>query len=286
MNKGQFHFKKLLEDTGFQLKKKFGQNFLIQPAIPARIASSSRAAAGEGKAACIEIGPGAGALTRELCQCYDKVVAIELDTSLEPVLNISLAPFDNVKIIWKDVLQVNLPALAEKLAGHSLSLCANLPYYITSPILMYMLESRIPFQSITVMMQKEVADRLLSSPNREEYGAITAVVNYYCNVKKLFDVAPGNFLPPPHVTSTVVALLPHTLPPVQPQNETIFFRVIRGAFALRRKTLLNSLSSVFPIEKELLSNLLIQAGIDPSCRGETLDLVAFCAIADRIAELT
>ena len=267
---------------GFHMKKKFGQNFLIQPAIPARIAASSRSLAGEEKAACLEIGPGAAALTRELCALYDRVVAVEVDETLRPVLSEALAPFDNVSVIWGDILALDLNEILEITKGYSLSVCANLPYYITSPILMHLLESRLPFRSLTLMVQKEVAQRLAAEPGSDTYSALTAVVQYYCRVKKLFDVSPGNFHPRPAVTSSVVSLIPHEKPPVTPVDLSLFFRVIRGAFSQRRKTLLNTLSASLSLDKETLSDILHSVGIDPARRGETFSIAEFSAISDGI----
>lgn len=266
----------------FHMKKKFGQNFLIQPAIPARIATCSRELAGEGKAACLEIGPGAAALTRQLCTRYDRVIAVEVDETLRPVLSEALAPFDNVSVIWGDILEIHLNEILAKTEGYTLSVCANLPYYITSPILMHLLESHLPFRSLTLMVQKEVAQRLAAEPGSDTYSALTAVVNYYCRVKKLFDVSPGNFYPRPAVTSSVVSLIPHEKPPVTPADLSLFFRIIRGAFSQRRKTLLNTLSSSLSLEKDTLEKIFTTVGIDPARRGETLSIAEFSALSDGI----
>ncbi len=266
----------------FHMKKKFGQNFLIQPAIPARIADASRRAAGEEKAACLEIGPGAGALTTRLCTLYDRVIAVEVDTTLQPILTETLSPFDNIEIIWGDILTIDLATILEKTKGYSLSVCANLPYYITSPILMHLLESRIPFRSLTLMVQKEVAERLAAAPGSAAYSALTAVVGYYCRVQKLFDVSPGNFYPRPAVTSSVVSLIPHSTLPVNPVDSNLFFNVIRGAFSQRRKTLLNALSSSLSMSKDALLPLFEEASIDANRRGETLSNEEFCTLSNII----
>lgn len=268
--------KALMGENAF--KKQFGQNFLISEAVPRRIAESGAAKG------TLEIGPGIGTLTRELCERAEKVVAIEIDTTLMPILEKTLADFQNVKVINKDVMKVDLAALLEEeFAGFDeIAVCANLPYYITSPVLMKLLESKAPFKSITVMVQKEVAIRLAAEAGSETYGALTAAVSYYASVKKLFDVPAGCFMPKPKVDSAVVKLSLYEKPPVD-CNETTLFKVIKGAFAQRRKTLVNSLSTVIGhIPKAALAEIIVSCGYPETVRGETLDINAYAKIANAI----
>ncbi len=269
------YIKSLMAAHNLHFKKQYGQNFLTNETVLQRIAQN----ASDG---VLEIGPGIGSLTYVLAQNCKKVVTVEIDTALIPVLHETLQEFDNVEIIHSDVLKLDLPALiAERFGEMPVSVCANLPYYVTTPIIMALLESRIPFENITVMIQKEVAHRLCASAGDADYGAVTAAVSYYARVTKLFDVAPGNFIPAPNVTSSVISIEPHKTLPVQPKDEATFFRVIKGAFALRRKTLLNSLHTVFSEwSKEELGALLQKAGISPTVRGETLSIAQFATIAD------
>ena len=268
--------KELMGENAF--KKQFGQNFLISESVPRRIAESGYA---EG---VLEIGPGIGTLTRELCAVANKVVAVEIDTTLLPILEKTLADFDNVTVINNDVMKVDIASLvAEKFADcKEVAVCANLPYYITSPVLMKLLESKVGFTSITVMVQKEVATRLAAPAGHETYGALTAAVSYYASVKKLFDVPAGCFMPKPKVDSAVVKLTLYKEPPVDCNEETLF-KVIKGAFAQRRKTLVNSLSTVIGhIPKSELATIITSCGFAEGVRGETLDIAAFAKIANAI----
>ena len=268
--------KELMGENAF--KKQFGQNFLISESVPRRIAESGYA---EG---VLEIGPGIGTLTRELCAVANKVVAVEIDTTLLPILEKTLADFDNVTVINNDVMKVDIASLvAEKFADcKEVAVCANLPYYITSPVLMKLLESKVGFTSITVMVQKEVATRLAAPAGHETYGALTAAVSYYASVKKLFDVPAGCFMPKPKVDSAVVKLTLYKEPPVDCNEETLF-KVIKGAFAQRRKTLVNSLSTVIGhIPKAELATIITSCGFAEGVRGETLDIAAFAKIANAI----
>ncbi|MBR2986759.1 MAG: 16S rRNA (adenine(1518)-N(6)/adenine(1519)-N(6))-dimethyltransferase RsmA [Clostridia bacterium] len=268
--------KALMGENAF--KKQFGQNFLISEAVPRRIAESGAAKG------TLEIGPGIGTLTRELCERSEKVVAVEIDTTLLPILDQTLADFQNVKIINQDIMKVDIPTLlAEEFVGfEEIAVCANLPYYITSPVLMKLLESKAPFKSITVMVQKEVAARLSAPAGSETYGALTASVSYYASVKKLFDVPAGCFMPKPKVDSAVVKLSLYEKPPVD-CNEATLFKVIRGAFAQRRKTLVNSLSTVIShIPKSTLAEIIVSCGYPATTRGETLDIQALSQIANAI----
>lgn len=283
--------KELMGENAF--KKQFGQNFLISESVPRRIAE---AGAAEG---VLEIGPGIGTLTRELAARAGKVVAVEIDRSLLPILDRTLADCPNAEVLEGDIMKVDLPGLiAEKFAGPAaadrpasgaqdgtgIAVCANLPYYITSPVLMKLLESGVAFGKITVMVQKEVAGRLTAPPGSDAYGALTAAVSYYASVKKLFDVPAGCFMPKPKVDSAVIQLIPHKEPPVTADKETLF-TLIRGAFAQRRKTLANSLSSVLPgIPKETLSSLIVSCGHSAAVRGETLSLAELAELANAVSD--
>lgn len=272
------YIRSIMAEFGLHFKKKYGQNFLTNETVIENIAQNA-------DRAVLEIGPGIGVLTRALSAHAERVVSVEIDTDLIPVLQKTLADCDNVKIVNEDVLKVDLSALiAQQFGDLPVSVCANLPYYITTPILMHLLESGIPFTNITVMIQKEVAQRLCAAPGDADYGAITAVLAYYARVRRLFDVAPGNFVPPPSVTSTVISIEPWKEKPVRPRDEAMLLRVIHGAFAQRRKTLQNTLRTAFPhLSREQLSSVLAQAGIDPGVRGETLSVAQFCAIADAMS---
>ena len=268
--------KELMGENAF--KKQFGQNFLISESVPRRIAESGSA---EG---VLEVGPGIGTLTRELCQNAKKVVAVEIDTTLLPILEKTLADFDNITVISGDIMKTDLDTIVKEHFADcgEIAVCANLPYYITSPVLMKLLESRIPFKSVTVMVQKEVATRLAAPAGHETYGALTASVSYYASVKKLFDVPAGCFMPKPKVDSAVVKLTLYKEPPVECNEETLF-KVIKGAFAQRRKTLINSLSTVIGhIPKSALGEIITSCGFAEGVRGETLDIAAFAKIANAI----
>lgn len=282
--------KRLLSEFNTGTKKGFGQNFLINEEIPYKIAEESYLChtkkAGEGKSGVIEIGPGIGTLTCKLCERYDKVVAVEIDKTLIPVLDKTLSDYNNKEIINEDFLKLDLEKLvSEKFGGAAVSVCANLPYYITTPIIMKILEEsfskKVRFLSVTVMVQKEVAERLCASAGDSEYGAITASLNYYGKARKLFDVSPDNFMPSPKVTSSVIQIEPHEQIPYKVSSEKMLFEVIAGAFAQRRKTLVNSLSSYFKtVSKEEISNIITSLGYDINIRGEKLGTEDFCRIAD------
>lgn len=268
--------KELMGENAF--KKQFGQNFLISESVPRRIAEEGYA---EG---VLEIGPGIGTLTCELCKKARKVVAVEIDCTLLPILDKTLAEFDNVTVVPGDIMKVDIASLVEEYFSdcESVAVCANLPYYITSPVLMKLLESKVPFRSVTVMVQKEVATRLCAPAGHETYGALTASVSYYAKAKKLFDVPAGCFMPKPKVDSAVVKLSLYEKPPVD-CNEATLFKVIKGAFAQRRKTLVNSLSTVIGhIPKARLAELIVACGYPETVRGETIDIHGFAKIATAI----
>ena len=273
------YVKRLMASHGITFQKKFGQNFLINPMVPERIAEECGAAPED---AILEIGPGIGTMTQYLCEMYEKVVAVEIDRALIPVLGETLADYDNVTVIEGDIMKTDLKALfAEHFEGKNVTVCANLPYYITTPILMLLLESGIPLDNITVMIQKEVADRLAAAPGSAEYGAVTASVSYYAEVEKLFNVSAGNFLPAPKVDSAVVRMRLYKDKPVKVQNEDMLFRVIKSAFGQRRKTLLNALSAgMGEFTKTELSEAIAEAGFAESIRGERLSIAEFGHLAD------
>lgn len=276
-------------------KKSFGQNFLINPEVPYNIARESceyhKEINGGERSAVIEIGPGIGSLTQELCAVYDKVIAVEIDKTLIPVLEYTLADCNNVTVINDDFLKLDLEKLLDsELDGYEISVCANLPYYITTPIIMALLENArrkdgtSRFTSITVMVQKEVALRLCATSKQSDYGAITASINYYGEVKKLFDVSPDNFLPAPKVTSSVVRIELYRERKYEVKSEKMLHRVISGAFMQRRKTLLNSLSGAFSeIPKEQLGDIIEKCGFEQTVRGERLSIEDFCRLSDEIS---
>lgn len=274
--------KSLLAEYGFHFSKSKGQNFLTQRWVPQRIAEESGI---DRECGVLEVGPGFGPLTQELCLRAGKVVAVEVDTTLRPVLERTVGEFSNLEIRFADVLKTDLPALtAEAFAGLRPTACANLPYYITSPVLTHLLESRC-FSTVTVMVQKEVAQRICARPNSGEYSAFTVFCNYYAEPTMLFDVPAGCFMPQPKVTSAVVCLKTRQAPPADVRSEKLFFRTVRAAFAMRRKTLLNALSGGFgELGKAELEQLLNRCGIAPNRRGETLSIPEFAALSNAIAE--
>ena len=268
--------------SGFVKKKKYGQNFLTSDRIPARIAAESGITS---ECGVIEIGPGLGVLTKQLLAVAKKVVAIEIDTELIPILTEKFADEENFRLINEDVLNVDLDKLiAEHFPDMPVCVCANLPYYITTPILMKLLEGKHGFRTITVMVQKEVAQRLCSKCGDSEYGAITASVNYYASVKRLFPVKAGSFSPPPKVDSAVIRFDLYDAPPVTPVDENTFFAVIRAAFAQRRKTLLNALCTAFSdrLSRDELAAIITEAGLTQDVRGEKTDNKTLCFISDKI----
>lgn len=271
----------LLARHGFHFSKAKGQNFLIASWVPQRIA---RDAGVQKDCGVLEIGPGIGPLTKELCAQAGKVVAVEVDTSLRSVLAETMADAENLELIFGDFLKMDAAALVrEKLSGVRPMACANLPYYITSPILTALLESRA-FDSVTVMVQKEVALRICAKPATADYGAFSVFCQYYTEPTILFDVPPDCFVPQPKVTSAVVQLKTRTAPPCEIADETLFFRVVRGAFAQRRKTLLNSISSTLGEKsKAEWEQVLCDCGIAPTVRGETLAIADFAKIANRVS---
>ncbi len=273
--------KDILSRHGFTFSKALGQNFLINPSVCPRMASCSGAGKGVG---VIEVGPGIGVLTNELCQLADKVVAVELDKRLLPVLDETLAEYDNVKVVNADVLELDLNQLIkDEFDGLEVVVCANLPYYITSPVIMKLLEDRLPISAITVMVQKEAAQRICAEVGSRMSGAVTVSVNYYAKPQMLFGVSAGSFMPAPKVDSAVIRLDILKEPPVQ-ADEGLFFAVVRAAFSQRRKVISNSLSAGLGKSKEEILAVLEAANVLPTARAEKLSLEDFAAIANAIGE--
>lgn len=275
------YIRDVLERHGFHFSKKLGQNFLVNPSVCPRMAEACGATP---ECGVLEIGPGIGVLTRELAERAGKVVAIELDDRLPPVLAETLKGQDNVEIVQGDCLKIDLAALiAEKFGDREVAVCANLPYYITSPIIMSLLESRLPVTSITVMVQKEAAQRLCAQVGTREAGAVTLAVQYYAEAETLFTVSRGSFLPAPNVDSAVIRLTVRKEPPCTVKDEKVLFRLIRAGFGQRRKTLLNSLGSA-GYSKDTLAAAFTAADVPPTARAEQLTLAQFAAIADALTE--
>lgn len=270
----------VLSRHGFSFSKGLGQNFLINPTVCPRMAEQGNAQPGWGM---IEIGAGVGVLTAELARRADKVVCIEIDSRLLPILDETLAEFDNIKIVNEDVLKVDLHKLiAEEFPDMPVAVCANLPYYITSPIIMSLLESRLPISSLTVMVQKEAAQRICAQPGSREVGAVSIAVRYYCEPKVLFQVSRGSFMPSPDVDSTVIRLDIRKEPAVAVDVEENFFKVVKAAFSQRRKTLSNTLSSGLGISKAQAAELLDRANVPANLRAEQLSMQQFAAIANAL----
>jgi 16S rRNA (adenine1518-N6/adenine1519-N6)-dimethyltransferase len=269
--------KDILSRHGFSFSKGLGQNFIINPDICPKIAENGNACQGFG---VLEIGTGIGVLTAELAKRADKVTAVEIDTRLLPILEETLADFDNVKIINEDVMKCDLHKLIEEeFGGLRVAVCANLPYYITSPIIMMLLESRLPIESITVMVQKEAAQRLCAKVGTRESRAITVGVNYYGTVKNLFGVSRGSFMPAPNVDSAVIRIDLNGEHRLDEESERFFFRVVKAGFSQRRKTLANSLASVMGIPKDRVYTALTGLGLPEAARIEQLDMEQLIALA-------
>ena len=262
--------KRLFEMSGFSFSKSLGQNFLINPAVCPKIAELG----GCKKGVCaLEIGTGVGVLTRELAERCDKVVAVEIDRRLEPILKETLADYDNVEVVFADIM--------EKFGGSEAVVCANLPYYITSPVIMRVLESRLPVSAMTVMVQKEAADRICAKPGTRECGAISLAVSYYSEPKMLFGVSRGSFMPSPNVDSAVIRLDIKRELPLEPDTEKRLFRIIRAAFSQRRQQLVNPLSAELGKSKAEIAELLADCGIKTTARAEELTMEEFIGIAGR-----
>lgn len=264
--------------------KEFGQNFLTDRTVVEDIADECCDAP---DSTILEIGPGIGTLTRELALRHKRVVCLEIDRGLIPVLGYTLEEFDNVRVINEDVMQTDLHALlAPDFAEGPVSVCANLPYYITTPILMKLLESGLPFDYITIMIQAEVADRLCAKAGSKDYGAITAVLAYYGEAEKLFTVPADRFVPAPKVNSTVIRIKLHKEKPYLPKSEELLFRTIKAAFGQRRKTLANALGAGFSeLTREEITSSIASCGHDAGIRGERLDIAEFTALSDTLYEI-
>ncbi len=272
--------KQLCERHGFSLSKGFGQNFIVNAGICPKIVE---AAGIDKEYGVLEIGPGIGVLTKELAEKAAKVVAIEIDDRLPPILDETLENYDNVKVILNDVLKVDINEIIKSEFGTlKVAVCANLPYYITSPIIMRLLEEKLPIEHITVMVQDEVAQRICAKTGTRQAGAITYSVRYYSEPKLLFKVQPGSFFPPPKVTSAVIQMTLLKTPPVQVQNELNLQRVVRAAFGQRRKTALNSISSVLALPKAAVSAAMAAAKLPPSARGEQLTLNDYAELCNEL----
>ena len=274
----------LLGRHGFRFSKSMGQNFLIEGWVPRDIAEASGA---DEHCGVLEIGPGIGPLTVQLARRAGRVAAIELDKSLLPILDETLAPYDNVTVIPGDAMKLDLAALAaEQFPGLTPLACANLPYNITTPVITALIEAGC-FQAITVMIQREVALRICAAPGSADYGAFSLFCQYYTTPELLFQVPPECFLPAPKVTSAVIRLVPRQTPPQDLVEEKLFFRVVKAAFAQRRKTLLNTLSSSLgsSLDKDGLRQAIQEAGLTPDVRGERLGIAEFAALAAKIRDL-
>lgn len=262
--------KELLKKYGFTFSKGLGQNFLINPSVCPKIAEYGFAESGYG---ILEIGTGFGTLSCELAKGADKVVAVEIDSRLLPVLGETMADFDNFKVINADIMKTDLDSLIkQEFDGLKVAVCANLPYYITSPVIMKLLESEIPAEAITVMVQKEAAQRLCARMGTREAGAITAAVNYYGSAGLLFNVSRGSFMPAPNVDSAVIQIRPDNKYRNKIDDRELYFRVIKGAFAQRRKTLANSLNASIGVEKTVIYDILKEMGLKETIRCEQLNM--------------
>jgi len=273
--------KQVMDMFGLSFKKEFGQNFLTDNMTVEDIADACN---DDKDITVVEIGPGIGCMTRELCERYSRVVAFEIDEGLIPVLKYTLDGYKNVTVFNEDIMKADIKSiLAPYFEMGKVAVCANLPYYITTPILMKLIESELPFESITVMVQTEVAERLAAGAGNKNCGAITAAIDYYGKAELLFKVSADRFMPPPKVTSSVVRIDLWKDKPVKPIDESLFFRTIKAAFEQRRKTLPNSLQTGFPeLDKDELTEIIISCGHKPDIRGEKLSVNDFCALSDKI----
>ena len=271
---------KLLSEAGFTFKKSLGQNFLTDPSVCPAMAE----AAADADTGGIEIGPGIGVLTVELAEIAKKVIAVELDERLRPILAKTLEDYPNASVIFSDVLKLDLKKLIEDEFSHCkrVTICANLPYYITSPIIMSLLESRLPVESITVMVQKEAAERLTADIPGRAVGAVTLAAAFYAERELLFGVPRGSFTPSPNVDSAVIQFAVRQTPAAEVRDEKMLFRLIRGAFEHRRKTLVNSVSAAGVVSKQALTEALEKLGIPLTVRAEQLSLEQFAALADEL----
>ena len=270
----------VLQKYNFNFQKKFGQNFLIDTHVLDKIIAESRITKDD---FVLEIGPGIGTMTQYLCENAREVAAVEIDKNLIPILADTLSAYDNVEVINDDILKVDINRLAqEKNGGKPIKVVANLPYYITTPIIMGLFESHVPIDSITIMVQKEVADRMQEGPGSKDYGALSLAVQYYAKPEIVANVPPNCFMPRPNVGSAVIRLTRHQEPPVQVEDEKMMFRLIRASFNQRRKTLANGLgnSPDIPLSKEQIQESIIELGVPVTIRGEALSLEQFAALSN------
>jgi 16S rRNA (adenine1518-N6/adenine1519-N6)-dimethyltransferase len=275
--------KALLARHGFHFSKALGQNFIVNPSVCPRMADESGI---DSESGVIEIGAGIGVLTAELAKRAKKVVCIELDSKLLPILDETLADFDNIEIINADVLKTDLAALIEeKFGGMPVYICANLPYYITSPVIMTLLESRLPLKAVTVMVQREAAQRLCAPVGSRLSGAVTVAVDYYAEARKLFDVSAGSFMPAPKVDSSVIRLDIREKPGIEVSDEKLFFSMVHAAFSQRRKTASNSISSGTGIPKAVVAEAIERCGFPPSVRAESMTAEQLAALCEALNEL-
>ncbi len=274
--------KDLFQRHGFSFTKSLGQNFLVNPAVCPKIAEQG----GCNENVCaLEIGTGIGVLTKELALRCKKVVAVEIDRGLKPILQETLSEFSNIEIIFADFMETDLKALfEEKLKGEEVVVCANLPYYITSPVIMRLLEEKPPIKSLTVMVQKEAADRICAPMGSRDCGALTAAVNYYSTPKKLFNVSRGSFNPSPNVDSAVIRLDIARTKKYPVKDEKLFFRIIKASFSQRRKQMINPLSAELGISKAQMSEILEKSGIKSTVRPEELTMENFTTLCNNISE--
>lgn len=277
--------KELLNESNFKFQKKYGQNFLVNPKIPERIATSvCENPDGDENLSILEIGAGAGALTVNLAKRFKKVCALEIDKSLKPTLDEVLSDYKNAEVVFEDIMKTNVAEFCKEHFGDGrVAVCANLPYYITTPIIMCLLESGVLFESITVMVQKEVAMRICSKPGDSDYGAFTAIVGLYSDAKRLFDVGKGNFYPVPKIDSSIIQLKPKNN---ICENHDFVKEIIRASFSQRRKTLYNCLYNSFSdIDKSKIENLIISSGYKITIRAEELGYEDFIALAEKMKEI-
>lgn len=274
----------VLQKYNFNFQKKFGQNFLINTGILEDIIEAAEITKED---FVLEIGPGIGTMTQYLCESAREVVAVEIDTNLIPILKDTLSAYDNVEVINEDILKLDIKTLAEERnAGKPIKVVANLPYYITTPIIMGLFESHVPIDSITIMVQKEVADRMQVGPGTKDYGALSLAVQYYAKPKIVVNVPPSCFMPQPKVGSAVIRLVRHEEPPVQVDNEKLMFMLIRASFNQRRKTLANGLNN-FPgikLSKELIQESITELGVPVTVRGEALTLEQFAKLSNIVGK--
>lgn len=272
----------VLQKYNFNFQKKFGQNFLIDTRVLEEIIDAAQITKDD---FVLEIGPGIGTMTQYLCEAAREVVAVEIDTNLIPILKDTLSAYNNVEVFNQDILKVDIASLArERNNDRSIKVVANLPYYITTPIIMGLFESHVPIDSITIMVQKEVADRMQEGPGSKEYGALSLAVQYYAKPEIVVNVPPSCFMPQPKVGSAVIRLTRHEQPPVQVDNEKLMFRVIRASFNQRRKTLANGLNNFgsFGLNKEEIQSCIEELGVPVNIRGEALSLEQFAELSNII----